>query len=94
MRCTLAVRSLLASAAASGSLSVTVAVDESDSEATPPAGTVFNVYAFGAVGDGKANDTAALQKAIDASVASGTGGAGIVWSRECSTLRQPSVSKI
>ena len=92
MRCTLAVRSLLASAAASGSLSVTVAVDES--KATPPAGTVFNVYAFGAVGDGKANDTAALQKAIDASVASGTGGAGIVWSRECSTLRQPSVSKI
>ena len=88
MRCTLAVRSLLASAA-SGSLT---AVDES--EATPPAGTVFNVYAFGAVGDGKANDTAALQKAIDASVASGTGGAGIVWSRECSTLRQPSVSKI
>ena len=92
MRCTLAVRSLLASAA-SGSLSV-AAVDES--EATPPAGTVFNVYAFGAVGDGKANDTAALQKAIDASVASGTGGAGIVWSRECSTLslRQPPVSKI
>jgi polygalacturonase len=90
MRYTLAV--LLAPAAAAGSLSV--AVDESQAQATPPAGTVFNVYAFGAVGDGKANDTAALQKAIDASVASGTGGAGIVWSRECSTLRQPSVSKI
>ena len=91
MRYTLAV--LLAPAAAAGSLSV--AVDESQAQATPP-GTVFNVYAFGAVGDGKANDTAALQKAIDASVASGTGGAGIVWSRECSTLslRQPPVSKI
>ena len=48
---------------------------------TPPTGRVFNVYAFGAIGDGKANDTAAIQQAIDASVTSGEAGA-VVWSRE------------
>ena len=51
-------------------------------DSTPPTGRVFNVYAFGAVGDGKANDTAAIQQAIDASVTSGEAGA-VVWSREC-----------
>ena len=45
-------------------------------EAAPPTGQVFNVYNFGAVGDGVANDTAALQSAIDASVAAG----GVAWS--------------
>ena len=47
---------------------------------------MFNVYAFGAVGDGKANDTAAIQAAIEASIASSstTGAArGVVWTREC-----------
>ena len=46
--------------------------------ATPPSGaTVFNVYHYGAVGDGKANDTAAIQRTIDASLTSNP--KGLVW---------------
>ena len=29
---------------------------------SPPSGQVFNMYSFGAVGDGVANDTAAIQR--------------------------------
>ena len=47
-----------------------------DVDRAPPSGQVFNVYSFGAVGDGVANDTAAIQRAIDASVAAG----GVAWS--------------
>ena len=32
------------------------------SAGTPPSGQVFNVYSYGAVGDGVANDTAAIQR--------------------------------
>ena len=41
---------------------------------SPPAGTVFNVYHYGAVGDGIYNDTAAIQRTIDASI-----GKGVAW---------------
>jgi hypothetical protein len=45
--------------------------------ATPPPGaggsTVHSAFAFGAVGDGRANDTAAIQRTIDAAGASGRG---------------------
>jgi len=40
--------------------------------ATPP-GTPFNVRAFGAAGDGSADDTASIQAAINAAVAAGGG---------------------
>ncbi|MCX5769081.1 MAG: glycosyl hydrolase family 28 protein [Candidatus Hydrogenedentes bacterium] len=40
---------------------------------TPPAASQFNVRNFGAVGDGAAKDTAAVQSAIDACAAAGGG---------------------
>jgi polygalacturonase len=41
--------------------------------ANPPAGGAFDVRAFGATGDGKTLDTAAINKAIDAAAAAGGG---------------------
>ena len=37
---------------------------------------IHNVFSFGAIGDGKANDTAAIQRAIDAA---GKTGGGVAW---------------
>ena len=34
----------------------------SAADGAPPSGQVFNVYSYGAVGDGVVNDTAAIQR--------------------------------
>ena len=39
-------------------------------------GEIYSVYSYGAVGDGKTNDTAAVQSTLDAA---GAGGGGTVW---------------
>ena len=41
------------------------------------AAEIFNVWAFGAAGDGKSNDTAAIQRTIDAAGAAGSG--SVAW---------------
>ena len=49
-----------------------VSVGPNDADAAPPAG-LYDVRAFGAVGDGAALDTQAIQKAIDACAEAGGG---------------------
>lgn len=49
--------------------------DEAGTEGRSGAQKVYSVYQFGAVGDGKSNDTAAIQRTIDAA---GGGNRGVV----------------
>ena len=53
---------------------VLLAASAAAAAALPQAEQVFSVYAFGARGDGKHNDTAAIQRTIDAAAAVGGGG--------------------
>ena len=63
----------MAGCAGQGSKETVADAPEPTSPGGPIATGIFNVRSYGAVGDGQTKDTAAFQKAIDASAASATG---------------------
>ena len=63
----------LAGAGVAGAIFTGLPVPRPASAAAPPAAGSFDVQSFGAAGDGKTPDTAAINKAVDAAAAAGGG---------------------